>query len=250
MNSKKIRIVVPLLMIIIVFVFFIRGCIAPIIKGTSEINLSNKDLSEKKRYAKMEYLNLFSEKVRKNLTIRDNFISKSKSPYCSYTWNNKYKIVIYKTKISSNSSLDKIVSLEKKNAFLTPNVSYKGYEETGGIKFSYSSEYDSLINNIFITYADSLTKKINLGDTVVNYNFVSNNISFRYEQKGPKDMLYLAQQIDVYSVKDPKIEMNVTLYKRGNSIYIIVVYPYLNGLPKVDTVVHELFKIYNNLYKL
>jgi hypothetical protein len=243
MNKRTIRLSLFLLTCLVLILYVIRSCVLPLGKKLSESSMSDETTLMKKKLAKTEYMELFCEKEQKNIHIDDNFISKSKFSYGCYMYNKRYRILIHKIKTPENNSLEKIVHIENKNSTLTPRVVYAGYESSS-MKFSYSSVYDSVVSNIFITQDGILLNAITKGDSIINYDILSNTTSFRYEKDGAVDILYEALQADIWSEKKPKKEINVTLYKRGDSIYLIVIYVGRSDLPKASSILPKILKVF------
>ena len=137
--------------------------------------------------------------------------------------------------------LKKIVRFEKKSADLSTDVVYKGYEETDWMKFSYSSQYDSIVKGIYGTYDDSLLSKTILGDSIINYNFSLTNLSFRYELNGPRDMVLVKQTSSFFEKSPLNLNMNVLFYKKDSSVFLVIIYPRGNGFKIDNSLLNDLF---------
>ena len=245
MNKRTIKLSLYLSLLLFAIFYIIRSCVLPISKKLNETSMPDEVVLLKKKLAKTEYMELFCEKAQKNIRIDDNFISKSKFSYGCYMFNKRYRILVHKIKTYQNNSLEKIVRTENKGSALTPRVAYAGYESSS-MKFSYSSVYDSTASNVFIAYDGTLLNTTTKGDSIINYDMFSNTTSFRYEKDGAVDIFYQALQADIWSEKTPKKEINITLYKKNDAIYIIVIYAGRTDLPKVPSILPQILKLFSN----
>ncbi len=242
-NKRKIEIIFFLSGISVFLFLFIKGCLFPTIKGLSESNLTKEEIKTQQNKAYSEYISLFTPEAKKKLILIDSYISKSKHPYLSFTYNTSYMLMEYKMNISKDVKipLKKIVRFEKKSADLSTDVVYKGYEETDWMKFSYSSQYDSIVKGIYGTYDDSLLSKTILGDSIINYNFSLTNLSFRYELNGPRDMVLVKQTSSFFEKSPLNLNMNVLFYKKDSSVFLVIIYPRGNGFKIDNSLLNDLF---------
>ena len=227
----------------IIFLLFLKGCLIPLIHGIKERNLSVDETRAKRGLAKTDYMNLFTDEARKQTSLGDVYAYKSKNIYASFGQKNGYHYIVYKMSLKSDNSLKNLVRISKEDEKPVGSMG-QGYEETGWMHFSSWSAYDSIISTIFFTYSDSILGAKAIGDSIINLNVLSNNISFRFEKDGPADMNFNALQHNLWSERNPKIEMNVTFYKKGTYVYIIVIHPYLKNLPPIDSQLRKLLKMY------
>lgn len=227
----------------IIFLLFLKGCIIPFVHGIREGNLSIVEKRAKIKLAKADYMNLFTNEAQKQTNYGNVYTYKSKYAYASLGHKNGYHFNIYKMKLKSDSTLKSVVKISKQNVSPSGFMG-QGDEETGWMHFTSWSAYDSIISTIFFTYSDSILGAKAIGDSIINLNVLSNNISFRYEKDGPADMNFNALQHNLWSERNPKMEMNVTFYKKGTYVYIIVIHPYLKNLPPIDSQLRKLLKMY------
>ncbi len=223
-NTKRFRLIIGLIAIMFLVFTLIRSCIIPFARDISEQNISKEEVKRKKEQGRDEAINLFVPEVRKKLILKHNFVSKSKHAYSVFVYDRKYKIVVHKINSMGKFSLEKIVDYKRAATDLSPDVVYAGYEDGNYLDFSYSSEYDSTAKSIYITYDYKSPSKIAIGDSIISYNTLASNISIRYEADGPNDMVFKTIQPNAFHPEPMEISMSVALYKKGSSVFIIVLY--------------------------
>ncbi len=225
--------------VILFCLIILNWCVLPHIPFFLERNISKEEFKAKRDIAYKKYTNLFVENVRKDLKIDEVKINKSKNAILSFEYQNYY-IIVYEINLQRNLNLEKIIQLEKKANNMTPDVTYSGFVAYS-FEFLYSSVYDSIAKNIFMSYDQDFLYKMSIGDSIINYNLMSKSLSFRYEKKGPNDLLFLVQPLNDREKEPKKANINVTFYKKGNAVYMIILYSKNKGLLVDEKLIPSLF---------
>jgi len=153
-----------------------------------------------------------------------------------------YEVVMQKVTMTNSLSLDKFVIIKKGEA-QTSDIT-AGYE--GGVKFRYSRQHDSLTQNLYIIYDDSLLHKSVSGASFINYDFQVKNFNICSELDEKLIMAFESDFINrpnrIFFPKRSKFNLNVSLIKKGNSVFIIVIYPRAADFKINRQVLGDLFK--------
>jgi hypothetical protein len=247
MKPRSRKIFFSILILAVILFLFVKGFVNPFLTSYESSDIDSDELRQRKVEAQAEYKGLFSAAAADSVVIYDNFVYKSKFPYVRYMYKTFYEIVIYKMKVNDHLSFKDLISLEQKSIDLSGGTVYTGYKERAGMEFSYSSEYDSIISHLYLTYSHELDKFNVIGDSIVNISLTANNISLRYQPEGIYDIVFLKPQKS--SRKDVPININVTFLQRQSYIYFIVVYPRKDELNIDSGLLEELFgwKLMNRL---
>jgi hypothetical protein len=80
------------------------------------------------------------------------------------------------------------------------------------------------MDKIHIAYSDSLLNTTSLGDSVINYNTLTTNFSFRYTSKELNDIIFLKKRAKAGEKINP-INVNLMVYKRLENVYLVIMYP-------------------------
>jgi hypothetical protein len=211
----------------------------PFLEDREELNFDPGEIKRKRSIAAVEYIKLFNPAIRDSMVIWGNFVTKSKFPYIRYTYKINYGIVVYKMKPRNHVSLNEFIHLEKNSEGIsTFNSSSYGYGDMK-MDFSFTTEHDSIVSDCFLSYSHKILNKIALGDTIVNYDLMANKISFKYESDGVPDIVLIK---DAYSLTEvPPVNMNVTFYKKGPYVYLVIIYPRVDKLKITNETLEELF---------
>ncbi len=217
---------------VFVFLFMLfKGCIVYEIHNINEHDLSKDEIKLKKAAAIKECKNLFLKEVRDSIQTSYLYFSyqfnltKSQHPFCELGYKN-YGITIHKVTIPPTSSLRNIIAIEQRE-------DNPGIENFGGgygdgnysPEFRYSAEHDSLANQIFISYDGSLLYSGSIGDSIINYNLATPSVSFRYEPNGNVNFsLSMSNDNFIYKSRKKLIYTNISIYKKQNEAFIIVMY--------------------------
>jgi hypothetical protein len=236
---------IPLVCILILLFFFVKGCLLPIAKRISEKQLTEKEINIKRKAAYNEYTNLLSEETQKKIRLSDSYITKSKYPFLTFNYDSKFELGIYKLKIKKDTPLSKLIVIEKKDEEVSPDVVYEGYGMEGDFRFRISSEYDSIAEMIYLTYYDSLLRKTYIGDSIINYDLSGTNFSTRYKLNGVNDIVFSNSQTGLLANKSTRQNISISLYKKGSNVFLIFIYPYEPRLEIGDLLLLRLLNLNN-----
>ncbi len=228
LNKRKIFLILRLLGFSILLFILTKSCFFPLLKHFQNTD-SDEAEETKSGIAKDQYLKLFTLETQKKLKLWDNKISKNKHSFSSFKYDKKYELLIHKINLVNSEKLDSLIILEKKSIVQSPDIVYAGYE-LGSFQFLYSSDHDSVVKHIYITYDEKLLDKIIIGDSIINYNLSITNLSVRYELNDELDFLFINNKANIYEKKPSKINMNLVLYKKGSSLFFIFIYCFEKGI--------------------
>lgn len=232
MNKKAIKIFIYLVVLLFCILIF-RTCICPNWNFFSEHSVNSDELKRRKELNKKEYLKLFNNEIQKKIKSYDNDMIKSKYSYLNLTYMNKYHILIHKVMIKSQLPVNQLVVIDNIKLDLTSNVVYAGFE-LDDIMFRYSHEYDSIVRTIFISSDEKNISQLNYGDSITSYNLIGKTITFRFDLNGTVDMFFSSSKRGI---------ANVTIYKKGDFVYIISIFPREEGLEMGSQLTKELLNI-------
>jgi hypothetical protein len=223
MTRKKIILITLLSALLLVFIF-------PILRHFSEVNLSPEETKIKKDKAKNEYLALFQSDFQKGLIpdYSNIGIMKSKYPFLLFNygskdfWNNgtTHEIIIHKVILKSNQSLEKLVQFGKGPSKRTDKV-YAGHGLGEG-EFIFTSEGDSLVDNIYLTYDCELINKSISGDSLLNFRMQTSNFAIAYEKGAPGDIVFDTPYNHLKKTS-PKSTFTISFYKKKLAVYLIFI---------------------------
>lgn len=212
-------IVLRLIGVAILLFILIRGCVIPALKKLRESNLTQEEISYETNMAYAEYCSLFSATAKKGLKLEESYVSRSKRPYQFFLLNNNYVVLVYRVNIKHDTPLKTLIQKEEKSLPQSTNVVYAGYE-MDDIKFSYSAEYDSIIDKICLSYFGDMLSEYVYGDSLISYNMSAENITLRYKEEGVRDIVFTS-----IGSKKTQINFNVCFLKKKMNVYFIIVYP-------------------------
>ncbi|CAN5315197.1 hypothetical protein BH09BAC5_BH09BAC5_07630 [soil metagenome] len=235
-----------LIIFLICFVFFIRGCIFPLVIHFNEGNLTKEERSKKLNAVYYEYMKLFKEGINKEFSYNNNFMSKSQNPIMTFVYKlNKgkdYEITIQKVKMNADVPLSQF-SLQKNGAFKSKYVT-AGSEMPNGVKFLFDRQHDSVVKNINIYYDDKFLCKTSSGDSLVNYNFWGKELSMTDTDESlfmGFESGFFTTTDGTYSLDHSEFNINVTLIKKGSSVFIVVIHPRDKNLLVTNQILNDLF---------
>ena len=127
-------------------------------------------------------------------------------------------LMIYKIGVMAHSSLNQIIKLEQKNADITTNIIYKGFNE-GLLKFNYASGPPPKALDIYLTFWGRSLKKLHENESIVNYYLELQNLSIAYEKNGVRDICVAS---DEGRFIHKNIPVSVLFLKRNNAVYFML----------------------------
>jgi hypothetical protein len=244
----KVKYIVGILSLLMA-ILFVRSCLIPSVRHFSEINMTAEERKVKLTRAVAEYMKIFKDSNSNDFAYHGNFISKSQNPILTFVYKpdpkmrgHDYWIVMQKINMTNPLSLDKFVIL-KEGAAKTSDIT--AGSEANGINFRFSRQHDSLSENIYITYEDSLLHKTFLKDSFLNYNFQTKEINICSELDDKLIMGFestLHEQQNIFP-KYSKVALNISILKKDNSIFIIAIYPRATDFKMNSQVLRDLFNI-------
>lgn len=240
---------VILLILLVLVIIFVRSCVIPFVRHFNETDLSKVERTSKLKNAQDEYKTIFKEDVWKDFSYNDNYVDKSQNPILTFVYKQDrkmkgrdYEVVMQKVSMTSTLSLDKFVILKKGET----NTSDIRAGHDGNVKFRYSRQHDSLTQNLYIIYDDSLIHKSTSGEGFVNYDFQVRSLSICNELNDKLIMGFESDFIDrpnrIFFPKRSKFNLNVSLIKKGNSVFIIVIHSRAVDFKVDRQVLRDLFK--------
>jgi hypothetical protein len=244
--TVKSRNIILILSVGLFFLIVMKFCIFPNIPNFIEKDFSNQEFRTKRDLAYNEYTNIFTDSIVKKMKLDEVRINKSKNPFLAFEYLNKYYITINKINLKKNISLEKIIHTENSFSSMSPDVAYSGYV-SHSLKFLFSSLNDSISEEVFFRYDDNLLYKSKIGDSIIIYNLMIENISFRYSKNSPIDFMFLVQKENDWEKKLKKMNLNVAFYKKGKVVFIIIVQPNDKGLLISSEMIPNLFGIKDSL---
>jgi len=214
MDRKKARnvFIFRIVCILILVLFFVRGCVVPGIKflRESDVGLNEKELQVKNEKYQNLYLSFLKKGVAQKMKFIDNFNSGTKSNYLVTSYDDT-RIFFHKIDVRKKVKLNEFIKLEKRPLGESPNIVYAGSDS-----FLYSSESFTSVNNLIITFDGNLTSHVNENDSLMSISYLATKSSFRYEANGVTDMVFK-------SLNDGEpIPINVVVLNKNKYILIII----------------------------
>jgi hypothetical protein len=238
-RNKMIVITIRTLICGILIILFVKGLVMPYLEDQRESNFGSMEIKKKRSAGAAEYIQLFNPPARDSIVKLWNFVTKSKFPYIRYTYKINYSIVVYKMKMKNPIPINEFIHLENNSDGMSGFTNYIGYTDVRKMDFRYSTKYDSIVTDCFLSYSHKILNKITLGDTIVNYDLMANMISFKYEADGFRDIVLIKDKNSLTEVSP--VNMNVTFYKKGPYVYLVIIYPREDKLKITNEILEELF---------
>ena len=228
-----------------------RSCVIPFVRHFNETNLSKEEIASKLKNARDEYVKIFKPEISKAFSYNDSYVDKSQNPILTFVYKadpkmrgHDYGVVMQKIIMVSPLSLDQFIVL-KKGVAETSDIT-AGFEETNGVKFRYSRQHDSLAKNIYVTYDDTFLSKTTFGDNIVNYDFQIKNFNIC---GGLNEKLIMGFESDFIARPNrpffpvrSSFNLNMTVIKKGKSIFIVVIYARASDFKIDSKILEELFE--------
>jgi hypothetical protein len=137
----------------------------------------------------------------------------------------KYKLFIHKVDLKSDQPFEKLVHWDKGQVNRSNYCFYQG-SSSGYTSYYYLPSDNILVDNFFLSYSDSLISSVSLGDSILLFDLSTRAISYRYEPSGDVNFCLLPSD-DVSDISPRCImHLNVALYKKNKSVFIMMIYPY------------------------
>lgn len=237
------------LILLVLIIIFVRSCVIPFVRHFCETDLTKEERTAKLKNAQDEYKTIFKEGAWKDFSYNNNFVDKSQNPILTFVYKQDkkmkgrdYGVAMQKVCMTNTLSLEKFVTLKKGEA-KTSDIT-AGYEDN--VKFRYSRQHDSLTPNLFIIYDDSLLHKSTSGESFVNYDFQVKSLNICSELNEKLIMGFesdfIARPNRIFFPKRYKFNLNISLLKKGNSVFIIVIYSRADDFKIGSKVLRDLFK--------
>ncbi len=162
-----------------------------------------------------EFNNLFTKETQSKLNGTTVFYSKVKQPESRYTFDNNFRIEVYKLILSQDKPLTQLLNFQNKHS----SNDFDGFDQAFGdvtqMELARASGKLGSISNIKVTYQAILFKPIAENDSVACYFLKTNNFSIGYDDTSDYDILG-------NSKNSTDVELGLAFVKKHTSLYIIM----------------------------
>jgi hypothetical protein len=221
--------------VLILAVLFVKGCLIPGLKVINQSSLCDTERKEKNDKYSGQYLSFFKDEVKSKMVIEDNFSVKTKANYTRVSFED-YFIFIHIVDVNKKFSLPASVILEKKKVGITPDAPYGGVSE-GSLEFNYSFEsLEDKPDKLFIAYDKLLISPINESDSLMNFNFQAQTMSYRYSSNGTADMVFSCLREEL------NLSFNIVILRKDDQAVIMTAVPKNKNVKANPALIRDLLR--------
>lgn len=207
------------------FLLLFQSCSSPdgVLSDTNEI--TKEDFERRKLDALNDYQGLFKNEFRTKMKLWDAQISPGKCPVLSFTYDGKINLIITKVVLQNSAAPLKEIVFTSGNATTgtTAGAVYRGYD-LANTQFRLAAEGDSIVKTVFISYDRSVLQQNTNDSNFISHRLYASGFSARYEKDGIVDFCLNTTRTNIYEKKPNGLQINTLLYRREETMYIIVAY--------------------------
>lgn len=170
----------------------------------------------------LEYLNLFTAKAKNDIFLSYLEATLNNHSYAELIYMHRYIVVVHKLDLVKDASLENLILLNKGVVESTPWTAYQGKAMNKTI-LAYIKDNDSLLQQLCVTYSDSIEKYYTSGDTLIGYRLKSHGIALGYKNLKQNDFVIHGNVGGGYA-NCPLLELNLVVLKKGMAVYLIIMY--------------------------
>lgn len=164
--------------------------------------------------------NLISYNYRQKLKVIEVFGSKVRNPISMISFDENYRLMIYKIGSANALLLNDIIHTEIKNVDRSTCYTYSVLSNDIPYKFQYKSGVERKGTKIYLTLDGDSLNTFKQNDSIVSYNLICKNISIRYGQNDAVDIFIESKKGSF--VNSQNIPMSILFFRRSNNIYLLL----------------------------
>lgn len=166
---------------------------------------------------------LFAEKYFDKIEIIKVNNSKVRNPISIFLFNKKYHIVTYKINLLKDESLQKIIHTKEKSVDVTLGYSYNTIGKDIVYQLKYKAGTTKPVTDIYFSMAGNSLQQVVNNDSIISYHLSCKNISVKYGDKEPVDLLIVGEEKPFGQTS--VIPLEILFLKRNQNIYLLIMTP-------------------------
>ena len=208
--KKSIIVILVIIGLIGSFIYYVSG----VVKSMNEA--TKTDAVETVNKCPEDYSKLFNG--NKNLVFDATNISKTRNPISIFTYNDKFRMFVYRINSVNRMSLDTGIIDSRFDQHFTRNYIYSFFGEFDQFDFLYKSGAQDKVSKIYFNIHGLQTQIIKKNDTLAYYYSRFKNFSITYKSDGANDFFGGVRDSATYAT----IPIEIMFLERKNSLYLIM----------------------------
>jgi hypothetical protein len=208
--KKSIIVILVIIGLIGLFIYYIAGI-------TQSMDESVKiDAVKAINKCPEDYSKLFNG--NKNLVFDETNISKTRNPIAKFTYNDKFRMFVYRVNSVTHMSLDTGINDSYIDENLTHNFIYGFFGEFDQFNFLFKSGTQDKASKVYLNIRGLQTQTIKKNDTLAYYYSRFRNFSIKYKSNGAIDFFGSVKD----SVSYATIPIEIMFIERKNNLYLVI----------------------------